>query len=122
MNEAERVAPFIEIFDPLPLSSSIDTESAHGNRIDRERRRSSRRAMLLLCGGTARFGRDDGRYNALAALHELVLSLSAKVAALEAQLLAGACGCLNVTATDENTCRVQPADGGAFLDLAIVPP
>ena len=47
----------------------------------------------------------------------MVQTLSAKVADLKAKLLAGQIGCLNVTATDEGTCRLQSADGGAFVDL-----
>ena len=39
-------------------------------------------------------------------------------------MLAGQFGCLNITATDTGACRLQPADGGAFVDLSpsSVPP
>ena len=58
-----------------------------------------------------------------AELHELVLSLSAKVAELKAKVLAGhGFGCANITETEEGTCRIQHADGGAHLDMAIIPP
>ena len=59
-----------------------------------------------------------------AELHELVKTLSAQIDSLE-DLLTRQVGCLNVTEVEggpAGVCRLQPAAGGAFIDLSIRAP